>query len=485
MFQLENKQVLVVGLGLSGRAASELLRRRGAHVTAVDSADNAPLRQTAEALRALGVTVRLAQAAPPSEHFDLVVVSPGVPGEQRLVRSLVERGVPVIGELELGYQQSRCLCLGVTGTNGKTTTTELIERVLLHTHRKTIAAGNIGHPLCAVAEQSVALDYLTLEVSSFQLETTQFFRPVVAVLMNLTPDHLDRYASMDDYIRAKARIFANQQSFDWAIIQSEALAQLQALRLPVPSKVITFSAGNRNADLYLDRSLIISRIQNWAGPLLDLSQCQLRGPHNAENLMATLAVSRVLRLPLNLVTEALKTYQPAPHRCELVAEIAGVKYVNDSKATNVDAVQKAILAMPAGQTEGPNLWLIAGGKDKGFSFHELGPILSQRVKGAFLIGETREKLRAAWSLFTRCTLADDLASAVQMAAKEALAGDVVLLSPACSSFDQFQNYQQRGEVFRKAVAELKNTTDSGCISRRTQHNGAACSVMDEKSVKSK
>lgn len=485
MIELKNKTVLVVGLGVSGRAAGALLARRGVRVTVVDGADNPALRAAAAALESLGVEVLLGCAVPPDRHFDLVVVSPGVPGEQRLVRDLVRREVPVIGELELGYQQSRCLCLGITGTNGKTTTTELVERVLLHCQRKTVAAGNIGRPLCEVADQSQELDFLTLEVSSFQLETTQFFRPVVAVLLNLTPDHLDRYAGMDDYIRAKARIFTNQQSFDWAIIQSEALARLQALRVAIPAKIITFSASNRNADIYLDRTLILSRIEGWAGVLLDMNQVQLRGPHNAENLMATLAVSRVLRLPLNEVAESLKTYQPAPHRCELVGEVNGVQFVNDSKATNVDAVQKAILAMPPGAANAPNVWLIAGGKDKGFDYHEIGPLLSQRVKGAVLIGETREKIRAAWALFTRCQLAESLNDAVQLTAKQAVAGDIVLLSPACSSFDQFRNYQHRGEVFRKAVAELVNTTDCGCKSRQAQHNETAIKNMDPKSAKPK
>jgi UDP-N-acetylmuramoylalanine--D-glutamate ligase len=246
----------------------------------------------------------------------------------------------------------------------------------------------------------------------------------------------------------------NQQLFDWAIVQSEALAVLREHRVQVPSKVITFSAANRRADLFLDRGLLVSRLEGWTGPLLDMAKCRLQGPHNAENLMAALAVGRVLRVPLEVMAEVLTTFQPAPHRCELVAEINGVKYINDSKATNLDAVHKAVLAMPAAAPGEANLWLIAGGKDKGFEFHDVGPLLSERAKGAFLIGETREKIRAAWSLFTPCTLADSLLEAVQMAADGAVAGDVVLLSPACSSFDQFQNYQHRGEVFRQAVRAL-------------------------------
>ena len=457
MHNLQNKHVLVVGLGSSGQAASRLLRHRQAHVTAIDNAESDSLKNLARELQQMGVSVELGAAALPAKHFDFVVVSPGVPNDSKFLREAAERGLPIIGELELGFQQSLCLNIAVTGTNGKTTTTELIERMLRHANRKTIAAGNIGLPLCAVADQTKELEYVTLEVSSFQLETIQFFRSAIAVLLNITPDHLDRYGSMAEYTRAKARIFQNQQAFDWAIIQSEALAQMRALGLSVPSKVITFSANNRRADLFLERGLIMSRLPGWKGRLMDTGECQLRGPHNAENLMAALAVGRVLRLPLDVTVEALKMYPPAPHRCERVAEMDGVLFVNDSKATNVDAVAKALEAMPRGRRGEPNVLLIAGGKDKGLEFHDIGPLLARRVKKAFLIGEMREKIRAAWSLFTPCVLVESLLEAVAAASEHAVAGDVVLLSPACSSFDMFRNYQHRGDVFRDAVCRLNRS----------------------------
>ena len=461
MFSLAQKSVVVLGLGTSGQAACRLLVEQGAKVTAMDSADSAELRAEAEALRKLGVAVTLGCAMVPEGAFDLAVVSPGIAVNSALVRGVTQRGVPLIGELELGYQQSRCLTIAITGTNGKTTTTELVARMINHCHRKTIAAGNIGLPVCAVAAQTRELDFLTVEASSYQLETTQYFRPSVAVLLNITPDHLDRYATMADYARAKARVFLNQQPFDWAIIQSEALAQLLALGVKVPAKIITFSATSRLADLVFDRGLLVSRLDDWCGPLLNMEQGQLRGPHNAENLMAALAVGRVLRLPLAQAIEALQSYPPAAHRCELVAEINGVRYINDSKATNVDAVRKALLSMPGGERGEPNLLLIAGGRDKGLDYHDLGPLLAQRVKHAFLLGETREKIRAAWGLFTPCTEVDSLLEATLDAARKAVSGDVVLLSPACSSFDMFQNYQHRGEVFRQAVNTVPRTTSGG------------------------
>ncbi len=454
MIPLAEKNILVIGLGKSGQAAAELLCSRGARVTAVDGATSPALENAARALTARGASVQLGATAAPDRAFDLVVVSPGIAWDNPILAEMTARQTPVIGEFELGFQHSRCLNVAITGTNGKTTTTELVEQVLTAHHLKTVAAGNIGLPVCSVVDRTPELDFLTLEVSSFQLETIQHFRPAVGVLLNITPDHMDRYVGMNDYALAKARIFANQQPFDWAIVQSEALAQLRALKANVPSKVITFSASNRRADIYLERGLILSQIDGWAGPLMDMSRAKLVGPHNAENMMAALAVGRVLRIPLETIVEALIRYQPAAHRCELIAEINGVRFVNDSKATNLDAVHKALLSMPQPRAGEPNVWLIAGGRDKAFQYYEIGPLLSQRVKGAFLIGETKEKIRAAWSLFTPCSLCDSLIEAVSEAARSAAAGDVVLLSPACSSFDQFQNYQHRGDVFRQAVLKL-------------------------------
>jgi UDP-N-acetylmuramoylalanine--D-glutamate ligase len=454
MFDLKNKEVLVIGLGGRGRAACELLSRSGAKVVGVDSADTQDLQVGAALLRPLGIEVTLGASAPPRGEFSLAVLSPAVPSDNQLVQAVVRTKIPMIGELELGFQQSRCLSIAIAGTNGKGTTAELVEQLLLQNHRKVVLSGHRARPVCSVADQTKDLDFLILQVNSFQLEMTQYFRPAVAVLMNLAPDHLDRYASSADYVRAAARLFRNQQAFDWGIVQSEAMARLRELDLSVPGKVITFSANDSNADLYLDRGLLISRIANWSGPLLDMDHCGLKGPHNAENLMAALAIGHVLRLPLDSMVDSLKAQTAGPHRFELVTEINGVQFINDSKATNVDALQKALMASRAGREGGANIWLIAGGKDKGLEFHEVGPLLSKRVKHAFLIGEAAEKIRAAWSLFTPCTVTDSLLEAVIEASRRAASGDVVLLSPACSSFDQFRNYQERGESFCKIVKSI-------------------------------
>jgi UDP-N-acetylmuramoylalanine--D-glutamate ligase len=298
------------------------------------------------------------------------------------------------------------------------------------------------------------MDFLILQVNAFQLEMTVSFHPAVSVLMNLATDYLDRYPNQKDYATVNSRLFLNQQAFDWAIIQSEALGRLKELNLPIPAKTITFSSRDSKADIYLDRGLIISRLSNWPGPLLDMDHCQIKGPHNAENIMAALAVGHALRLPLDSMLDPLKTFSAGPHRFQLIAEINGIQFINDSKATNMDALHKGLLAARTAPGRDANIWLIAGGQDEGLEFHDIGPILSKRVKQAFLIGEASEKIRAAWSLFTPCKISKTLLEAITEAAQSATSGDVVLLSPACSSFDLFRDYQHRGDEFCSAVKSI-------------------------------
>ena len=451
---VSGKRVLVIGLGSSGEAAARLLQSQGSHVLVIDDSAGDQQKERAARLEGLGVELLLGRKLPAGESFDFGVISPGVSFNNDAAIQLRAAGVQIIGEFELGYRFSRCLNVSVTGTNGKTTTTELIAEMLSGAQRKTLAAGNIGLPICDVVGQTKDLDVLTLEVSSFQLESIEFFRPAIAVVTNLAPDHLDRYATWRDYVNAKAHIFRNQQSFDWAVIQHEALAQFRELGVEPPSKLITYSARDSAADLFLDRSLIVSRLDGWTGPLLDTMDCRLSGLHNTENLMAALAVGRILRLTLAEMLHSLKAFESKAHRCEVVAEISGVKFINDSKATNVHALISALESMPMLLDRGQNIFLIAGGRDKGLDYSEACEWISRRVKHAFLIGETRERLRADWSGVTACTFADSMLEATQQARRLAVSGDVILLSPACASFDAFENYKKRGEAFREAVQML-------------------------------
>lgn len=454
MYKLAQQQVLVIGLGDRGQAACELLVRQGAKVEAVDCSDSPELRQSCARLEKLGIQISLGVSQPPAAHFDLAVLSPAVPARDPLVQEMVRRGIPVIGELELGFQQAHCLSVAVAGTNGKSTTAALIQHLLASNHRRTVLAGDRRRPLCAFLEQTKDIDLLVLQVNAFQLECTQFFRPLIAVLTNLAPDHLDRYPTMREYVAAHAGLFRQQQPFDWAILQSETLGPLRDAGVSIPAKRVTFSALDPAADLCLDRGLLVSRLPDWPGVLLDMDRTALRGPHYAEDILAALAVGRILRIPLEGMVEAIQSFRPGPHRFELVAEVGGVQFINDSKATNLDALKNALQAVRPAPGGVPNIWLVAGGRDKGLDYHDVGPLLSRHVKGAFLVGESREKLRAAWSLFTPCTVMDSLIEAVHEAARNAVSGEVVLLSPACSSFDQFRNYQNRGEAFYQAVKSI-------------------------------
>lgn len=444
------KNIAILGAGGSGYAAAALALSCGAKASVFDSGNAEKLAPAVERFAALGAPLTCGEPALSAPgKFDFTVISPGIDASWPIARAFAAASGELIGEIEFAWRAAgdeRAPVIGITGTNGKTTTTSLIEEMLRAAALKVVAAGNIGLPYCDVVRSGERHDWVVLELSSFQLETVSSFSPRIAVWMNFAPDHMDRYASLGDYYAAKFRIFENLAPGALAIHKLEC-------ELGLTARSSLFSAFREGGDY----SYAGGAIHHPAsGRSFDFSSCELQGKHNAENVMAALAVGRVLRIPLETMVDALKSYEPAAHRCELVAEAGGVKFINDSKATNLDAVHKALLAVPASQPGEPNVWLIAGGRDKGFEYHDIGPLLSQRVKGAFLIGETREKIRAAWSLFTPCALKDSLIEAVNEAAASAVAGDVVLLSPACSSFDQFQNYQHRGDVFRQAVAELSS-----------------------------
>lgn len=472
---LKDKNALVIGLGKSGIAATKLLHLRGAVVTAIDSADNATIRNLAAALKESGVNVLPGIERPQSLDFDLSVVSPGVPTKTGIVAELIKKGVPVIGEIELGYNflNKSTKIVAITGTNGKTTTTELVEKLFKDSGFPSTACGNIGLPLCQVVLDETRYEFLSLEISSFQLETIKNFRPNVAILTNITPDHFDRYESIKEYALAKAKIFINQTEDDLAAIQIDAFNRLRDYRVWIPSNIVTYGFSDPSADVFAKNNSIICNSDRIGRFEISLDAFKLKGVHNAENLMAAIIAGRFFNIPVDEIVSILGEYTPAPHRCEFVAEINGVKFINDSKGTNVDAVIKAIQSIEYPINRKPNILLIAGGKDKGFGFDEIQPLLKERVKCAFLIGETAEKIRNSWQGFTDCVIAQTIENAVVMAAKIAEPGDVVLLSPACSSFDQFNDYKHRGEVFKNEVKKLLNNNilcDSGV---KTQHNVVA------------
>ncbi len=449
--ELRDKNVLVLGLGRSGMAAATLLSRDGARVIVRDEGDGEALQERASRLRQLGVQVELGNHFDTSARFDLAVLSPGIRPERPIVQELAKKKTPVLSELELAYRFCLCPIVAVTGTNGKTTTTELITAMLQTCDKRVIAAGNIGYALSDAAEQSAGLDALVVEVSSFQLEKIERFKPDIGVWLNLTPDHLDRHGSMEEYACAKARLFMNQNSYNTAIVSTQALAWAQKVGCEFRGRLITISATGHQADLWLeaeDGQTIWSWLPECRGIVMRMDETGLRGAHNAENIMAAIAAGITMRLPVRSIREAIMSYCPQSHRCELVAEINGITYINDSKGTNTDAVQKALESLSG------RVVLIAGGRDKAMDFSELREVIARKVKCAVLIGETQEKLFRAWSDVTPCVRADSMANAVSTAAGLARVGDTVLLSPACASFDMFQNYEHRGDEFKRCVLSM-------------------------------
>ena len=436
----KNQNISVLGAGLSGSAAALLLRSEGAHVTVLDSAEEKNLlKSTIDNLRSQDVRVICgALADKDSSTYQMAVLSPGIDPASRLARNFSSRKINMIGELELGWRSCELPVIALTGTNGKTTTTELVAQMLNACGQETIACGNIGKPLSEVAREKKQFDVLTVEVSSFQLETIQSFRPSISLWLNFAPDHLDRYRSVTDYRAAKLRIFENQTADDLAIVN--AVERLPGIR----ARTITFSAYVDQADFRLSEGAII--YQNEA--VLRLSDTKLRGLHNIENLMATLAAGMARGLSFREMVPPLCTYEPRPHRCEFVREVGGVAYVNDSKATNLDAVEKALRA----QTK--PVILIAGGKYKGFTFDQLRPLIEEKVKSTILIGEMAESIRRSWSGVASSDIANSLADAVERAHAVAEPGEIVLFSPGTSSFDMFKSYADRGDQFRALVQAL-------------------------------
>ncbi len=441
--KVAGKHIAVLGAGESGGAAARLLLAEGARVTVLDSGDADSLREKTAALQAAGAQVVAGDAADSDRgEYDFAVLSPGIDPATQLVQNFRGRGIEIIGELELAFVLCARPVIAITGTNGKTTTTQLVERMLLACGVKTAACGNIGPAFSAKAAEGRAMDVMTVEVSSFQLEEIRTFRPTVAVWLGFAPDHLDRYPTMQAYFDAKARIFENQTADDWAVVNlRDKLPPLKARRL-------TFSAYEGGGDFELRDGVIIFQ----GRPVLRMSDTSLRGSHNAENLMAALAVGLTRGLDFVQMIPPLREYKPLPHRCELIRTLDGVDYVNDSKATNLDSLEKAL----AGETR--KVVLIAGGKDKGFEFGSVTDLVAEKCRCAVLLGEMAGRIERLWSPRVPCINAGrSLEKALHTARSQARGGDIVLFSPGTSSFDMFRNYADRGNQFRQLVQSLTPT----------------------------
>jgi UDP-N-acetylmuramoylalanine--D-glutamate ligase len=449
--------VLVLGLGLSGTAAAQYLASEACHgadlrVTVVDEAPEDALRDKAERLRRAGVDVRLGATAIEGT-YDLIVASPGIPPANPLMIAAASLGVPVISEIELAYRRSHSPFVAITGTNGKTTVTSLVGHILNECGMPAETVGNIGRPAIEAVAEVGKETTLVAEVSSFQLSLTLDFHPRVAVLLNITPDHLDWHGSLEAYAADKARVFANLGPEDVAVIDVDDAGsapfadEVAARGVPVAriSRTTLHPGGASCVDGYLV-------VDTHAGPqaLMARGELAIRGDHNVSNALAAAAAAQAMGAPLAGIRAGLRSFQPIEHRLEPVEWVRGAEYFNDSKATNPDAVLKALTAF----TDRPVV-LLLGGHNKGNDFRPLAEEVAATCKTAVIFGEAREELREAFAgLDADVRETATMLQAVRLAAESAAPGDVVLLSPACASFDEFTSYEHRGRVFKEAVAEL-------------------------------
>lgn len=450
-FSVEGKRVTVAGAARSGRAAAELLARRGALVTVSDAS---PDVTNVEALERLGVELELGGHA--TETFtsaDLVILSPGVPPELPVVVAARQRGVPVIGELELASRWLRGRLIAITGTKGKSTTTELTGRILEAAGFTVTVGGNIGSPLSAQVGASTPDTLHVVEASSFQLQQIETFHPWIAVMLNLSPDHLDRHHSLEDYAAAKARIFENQRADDWAVVNADDPQVLEmARRGRAARRLFTRRRDTVIAGTRVEGGWIVDRSGERNERIVPVDAIHLLGPHLIDDVLAAATVGVIAGVAPAAMTAAVESFRGLEHAMELVADRDGVRFVNDSKATNVEAALRSIESFDAG------LVPIMGGRFKGGDLRLLRNPLAARAKGVVAIGEAAPLLREALSGAVDVHEAASLADAVRMAFALASPAGVVLLAPACASFDMFRDYAERGRRFKEEVARLTRKT---------------------------
>jgi UDP-N-acetylmuramoylalanine--D-glutamate ligase len=446
---LQGKRVLVVGLGKSGVASALFLKSRGARVTVSDSKTPDQLKEEIPRLLDEGISVETGGHGDRTfQNQDLIVVSPGVPTDAAPLVQARALGEKVIGEVELAAQFFPGKILAITGSNGKTTTTTLAGEVVRNGGFPTVVGGNIGTPAISLVEDATEDTIAVLEVSSFQLETIETFRPHIAVVLNVTPDHLDRHRTFAAYADAKARIFENQGSSDFAVLNADDPTCV-GMASRTKAQVFWFSRKREvNQGAYVRDGRVLFRDASGQREIMQISEIPLKGAHNVENVLAAICVGVLSNVEPRRIGKAVREFRAVEHRLEYVASIGGVEYYNDSKATNVDATIKALESFPA------NIHLILGGKDKGSDYTVLNDLLRQRVKRVYTIGAAAAKIESQIKGAVEIVHAETLENAIRRAADAAQAGDIVLLAPACASFDQFHSYEHRGKVFKEVVRSL-------------------------------
>ncbi len=445
--EFRDREIVIIGVKRSGLAAAELLLRNGARVRAIS--DKPPTPEEQAVFERLGVRVEAQSAEAlfgndPGKAPDLIVLSPAVPTDLPLLQEAQRRGIPILGEVELAGHFLKGPVIGITGTNGKTTTTALTGHILQESGIVCQVGGNIGKAVTAMVAASAESQWNVLELSSFQLEGMQSFRARIGACLNVTPDHLDRHHNFENYVAAKARLFETQRDGDMAVLNYED-ATCRGFAARTKAKVFWFSSAQRvPSGVWLEKERLLFDDR----PLMARTSIRMRGMHNVENVMAAALMAHLAGAALEQIGRAVETFPGVEHRIEFVRELDGVEYYNDSKATNVDSTQKAIDAFEGG------LWIILGGKDKGSDYRPLGESLARKAKAALLIGAAAPIIESHLHGVLPLANCGTLSAAVDYARKHAAAGDTVLLAPACASFDQFENFEHRGRVFKQLVAEL-------------------------------
>jgi UDP-N-acetylmuramoylalanine--D-glutamate ligase len=457
-FELRGKRVLVVGLARTGVATSLFCSACGASVTATDARTENAIGEVLSQLRTAGVHLELGGHREETVlEQDLIIPSPGVPADAPLFKAARAKGITIWSEIELADRFLNGRLIGITGSNGKTTTTSLIEHILRSAGISTILAGNIGTPLISRVEETNDASVTVVELSSFQLELIDSFRPNISVFLNLTPDHLDRHHTLEEYGAAKARIFENQTEADSAVLNADDPATTKYA--PAKPQVFWFSRKQRVAQgAFVRENEIVFRRDGNEETLLKLQDISMAGAHNVENVLAAVAATRLAGADASAIAKGVRSFSGVEHRLEFVAEIGGVRYYNDSKATNVDATLKALDSFPG------RILVVLGGKDKGSDYTALQKLLREKAILALLIGAAAEKIEKQIAGSVAIERAGTIERAVEIASHAARPGDVVLFAPACASFDQFENYEHRGRVFKDLVHQLERhaaSTSSG------------------------
>lgn len=448
--KIENKKVLVIGAGKSGLSSAKFLKSKGAFVTVNDIKSERELEKEVIEMKNNNIPYVLGEHNPAlfTSH-DLIVISPGVPHDTEPFKAARERGIEVIGELELAFRFISTPIIAITGTNGKTTTTTLIGEMLKNAGISVFVGGNIGTPLIEYASDD-SKNLAVIEVSSFQLETVRHFHPFGGVILNITPDHLDRYSGMEEYAETKMRLFEHMESFDFAVLNADD-EWIMRYKPAVLAEIYLFSTKQKiKKGCYLDGVGI-----NVVHPalkeieIIPFEKIRLKGVHNMENVMASVLTALELGVSMEKIRDTLRDFTGLSHRLEFVDEIGGISFYDDSKGTNVGAVERALASFNT------PVVLIMGGKEKGAGYTFLQEQVRRIVKTIIAIGEAKEKIYADLHLFTKVIKVDTLDDAVRKAYEVSKEGDTVLLSPACSSFDMFSSYAERGEKFVKSVKKLK------------------------------